>query len=128
MRSLRETEFFAWLNATLPATLPDDVAAFSFNLAESPASFVVEVVGASTYDVKDSDWACGEAWTHRPESFDLSYAEFGEGWETVLSLIEKWVRTYLATSAPGAQMLRSAQAVAIGFVDGDLAIIHQTTA
>ena len=44
--------------------IPDDVVDFSFNLNEDAnKSLTLELIGASSFDTTDNDWACDEVFT-----------------------------------------------------------------
>lgn len=61
--------FEQWCIAVLPKAPVPGVVAYNFNLAEC-GDWIVEVIGASTYDVQDREWSCPpEAWTCRPSEF-----------------------------------------------------------
>jgi hypothetical protein len=96
-----------------------DLAAFNFNLAESAHKFQVDLVGATRYDPDDPDWACDEAFASDPRFFDLPHSAVGSRWEDVQQLVSRFITDYIRT-APSASPLRSARAVTIGFVDGEL--------
>ena len=114
--------FETWLVSVLPDRMPADVRAFCFNISQTIDSFVVEVIGSSLYDPADGDWACEETWTCRPAKSELPFASVGNEWERVLDLVVQLVSSVLHTStAPRIESLRKAEAVAVGFVDGDLA-------
>jgi hypothetical protein len=113
--------FEEWLTEALPVEAPPNVIAYNFNLAEG-GGWIVEVIGSSVYDPKDKDWSCPpEAWTCRPSEYIIEYEEAPD-WQTALALVVERVTKFLQKSPhPGAQLLRRAQVVCAGFVDGDLA-------
>jgi hypothetical protein len=91
--------------------------AFSFNLAEA---WWIEIIGAEKYSDDNSDWACDEAWRAKIKNLSLSATEVGDRWELVLEEAKRMILAYLDRPSPGAARLRKAEAVAAGFVDGDL--------
>jgi hypothetical protein len=117
-------EFNEWLEEALPDIPPGDVRAYNFNIAERVDDFVVEIVGAPAYDPSNSDWACEESWSCRPSEFSLPHTDVGAQWKPVEELVVRFVREFLMNSiALKAQWLRDADAVAVGFVDGDLNVV-----
>jgi hypothetical protein len=110
----------AWLTAVLPIAPPPKVIAYNFNLSEG-GGWVVELIGSSAYDAKNKDWACPpEAWTSRPSEYLVDYDE-ASNWQAALDHVVVQVTKFLQTSTlPGAKVLKSAQAVCAGFVDGEL--------
>ena len=117
----RKTEFNAWLNEVLPSTSPSEVRAYHFNIFEMEDSFAVEVVGAPKYDPADKNWPCDEVWTCRPSEFLLPHPEVGSDWKPVEELVVKLVRGFMRDhSTRKGSILRKADAVGVGFVDGDI--------
>ena len=117
------TTFSDWLDRALPATQPPTVKAFSFNLTNVYGKeYAVEVVGASRFDESNPDWACDEVWSPTPRQIDIPSGALGTEWEDVLPAASKLVLEYLASGARK-DVLKSSEAVGIGFVDGDLHIL-----
>lgn len=114
--------FTDWLDETVPTSPPPGVVAYNFNIAETGADYLVELIGASTYDPQDPDWACPpEAWTSRPSRVAIPYSTFDSNWERALTEIVASVRAFLTTSdSSAANVLRQSQAVCASFVDGDI--------
>ena len=116
--------FNEWLGEALPSVPPEDVRAYNFNIAERVDDFVVELIGAPAYDPNNSDWACEESWSCRPSEFSLPHNDVGSEWKPVEELVVRFVREFLTHSAElKAQWLRDSDAVAVGFVDGDLIVV-----
>ena len=93
------------------------VVAFSFNLAEP---WCIEIVGSDRYSADDPDWACEESFRPDVEQLALPETEVGETWEVVLEAAKRLVTAYLDRPSAGSAILRRAEAVAVGFVDGEL--------
>lgn len=112
--------FDAWLASVLPATTPPGVVAYCFNMLDSDV-WIVEVIGASSYDVDDEDWCCPpEAWSAEPAQFFIS-RDTVPTWEEAQEYVAAGVAAYLKQGdRPGAAVLRQAQAVCVGFVEGNL--------
>ena len=114
-------EFEAWLDGALSVELPEDIAAFNFNLYEDGDNlWSIELIGASGFDAEDPDWACDEVFTNREEPLSWS-AE--TDWENVLETMTVYVEKYLE-EGKYADVLKSYDAVGIGFVDGDITIVY----
>ena len=114
-------EFEAWLDAALEADMPEDIAAFNFNLYEDGDNlWSIELIGASRFDPEDPDWACDEVFTNREDPLSWS-AE--TDWEEVLETMTEYVEKYLIEGSY-ASILKSSEAVGIGFVDGDITIVY----
>jgi hypothetical protein len=111
--------FESWLEAVLPSRTPDGVVAFNFNITDHE-SWLVEVIGASSYGPNDKDWACPpEAWKG-DHGFDVA-KHHAQNWEQALKYIAARVGRFVSRSRhQNAVILREATAVCVGFVDGDL--------
>lgn len=113
--------FQSWAAQVLPASPLPGVVAYNFNIVETFSAFEVEVVGSSHFDPQSSDWGCEEAWTSRPMRYVALYAEAGRSWEQLLKSAAASVKEFVSTELPGAEtLLRCAEAVTVGFVDGEL--------
>lgn len=121
---MNRAAFDEWLASVAPRSPLAGVVAYNFNIAQSPDSFVVELVGSSWYDADDADWACDEAWTSRPSEFRTSYAESGQDWEPFLNEVCRAVGSFLSEHAGSHPGLALAEAVTVGFVDGDLILVN----
>ena len=114
-------EFEAWLDAALEADMPEDIAAFNFNLYEDGDNlWSIELIGASRFDPEDPDWACDEIFTNREDPLSWS-AEVD--WQDIQETMTQCVEKYLIEGA-GASILKNSEAVGIGFVDGDITIVY----
>lgn len=119
-----QSEFDAWLDEVLGEPVPSTVIAFCFNLAERALGpWCIEVIGSDIYSAHDADWACEETFRPETESLPLPKSVVGDTWEAALAHALRLVQAYLDRPSAGAAILRKAQAVAVGFVDGELHLI-----
>ena len=121
MTESQTLSFSNWLQQAVPSSTPDGVVAYNFNLAEC-GDWIVELIGAGTYDRDDPEWACPpELWSSQPLEFVLARSVAGTEWEQALAYVTKEVRSFIENSSTSqANVLRIATAVCVGFVDGDL--------
>jgi hypothetical protein len=112
-----QSAFDVWLDVALSQPVGPSVVAFSFNLAEP---WCIEIVGSDRYSADDPDWACEESFRPDVEQLALPETEVGETWEVVLEAAKRLVTAYLDRPSAGSAILRRAEAVAVGFVDGEL--------
>ncbi len=113
--------FEKWLNDTLSQKLPSELRAFCFNIYDDGEDcWSVELVGCDSFDKENADWACDEVFDNRDEPF---------AWEEkatpdhILAGAKVMALQYLE-SGEKADVLKSAEGVAIGFVDGDLELLY----
>ena len=67
-----ESSFYNWLEDALKK-LPGNVEAINFNLYDDGDNkWSVELVGSSTFDENNSDWACNEVYTTRENPYVLT--------------------------------------------------------
>ncbi|MBB5320167.1 hypothetical protein [Marinobacter oulmenensis] len=118
-----EQTLYEWINKSLVNGVPSQVKAFSFNLYETGSNFGIELIGASEFDEADPDWACEEVFEPEQRQLDIPLAYSGENWEQCLENMKSALSGYLQTNEPGAKVLKQAQGVGIGFVDGDLEVL-----
>ena len=116
-------EFEAWLDAALEAELPDDIAAFNFNLYEDGDNlWSIELIGASRFDPEDPDWACDEVtdFNSRDPLFTWqAECEWDEALDTMVDILKKYLN-----EGKYSDLMKSKNAVGIGFADGDIEIIY----
>jgi hypothetical protein len=115
-----QSTFDSWLDRSLSETIPDDVVAYTFNLAEP---WSIEVVGCGSFDADDPDWACDEAFRPVEPLLLLPSEHFGADWATVQGRCAELLRSILASDSLASQRLKASQAVGLGFVDGDLELL-----
>lgn len=116
-------ELKPWLNSVLKSEIPDDVVALSFNLYDDGKDmWSIEVVGTSSFDEKDLDWACDEVTDFGTRDNPFKWKEKAE-WETVIAKFKDALKQYLWTSVYAGK-IKELRGVGIGFVDGDLELLY----
>jgi shikimate kinase len=116
-----------WLSDSLKEDIPSDVVAFSFNLME-PAGienvkFGIELVGTSSFDSEDPDWACDEIWNPEIRAIGIPEDFSSPDWETCHTKMKDLVSQLIDSDTSLFENMKQLQGVGIGFVDGDLDII-----
>jgi len=116
-------EFNCWTDRILLEHAGMAVAAYNFNLYEHEEAFVIQLIGAESFDGNDSDWACDEAYSSGEDLFELPHSIVSGNWREGLRRAKALVKRYLeiGTQAP---RLKMSQAVGIGFVNGDLELLY----
>jgi len=114
----------AWLDDVFSKTAPEGVVSVCFNLYEDGEdAWSMEVVGCSTFDSEDPDWACDEVTDFGTRDEPFAWTD-DSIWEKVLSDVTKLLYQYVQEgSASG--YLQSLDGVAVGFADGDLNILSE---
>ncbi len=117
---LNYASFEMWLDNTLHREIPNDVEAFCFNIYEdADKNWSLELVGASSFDEEDSDWACDEVFTTRTNPF--RWHEDSE-WTQIQEEAQNVVKKYL-DQGRFCQKLKQSKGIAVGFVEGDLVLL-----
>ena len=112
-----------WLNNVLIQEIPEEVAAFNFNIYEDEGcNWSIEVVGTGSFDEEDEDWACDEVTDFGTRENPLSWQEEA-GWNEVLEEIMSVLKQYL-NKGMYADVLKAGEGVGAGFVDGDIEILY----
>ena len=115
-----DKEFENWLiRVSHQEKPPDSVIAYNIGLFETSAGYSVYLVGASTFDEQNGDWACEEVFTPSERYFSISLSE-PQTWDVVLAQVVEATRKFLKSKAGEYSFLASAKAVTVGFDDGDL--------
>ena len=111
-----------WLNDVVSRNTPDGVVSVCFNLYEDgDNTWSLEVVGCSSFDSEDPDWACDEVTDFETRDEPFTWTEDAI-WEKVLSDVTKILYQYLQ-EGKASSYLNSLDGVAVGFADGDLNIL-----
>ena len=120
------SRFSKWLDNHLSSDLPNNVIAVNFNLYEGvEKNYNIEFVGCGTFDADDEDWVCNEVFTTREDLFCVYRADDISNWQQGLIFITALVKKYLEEGTH-ANKLKKYAAVGIGFVDGNIEILHQS--
>ena len=116
-----ESSFYNWLEDALKK-LPGNVEAVNFNLYDDGDNkWSVELVGSSTFDENNSDWACNEVYTTRENPYVLTKKS---DWKAIENLFTTFLLNYLERGKY-AHILKECRGIGIGFVDGDLSILYK---
>ena len=112
-----------WIDNMLNTDIPDNIVAFCFNLyEEGDGNWSMELVGSDWFDLEDEDWACNEI-TDFESRKNLYEWEMDCGWEDALAYMVNELTEYLA-NGKYSELLKSSTGVGVGFVDGNIEILH----
>ncbi len=113
-----------WINNILnDKVIPENIAAFCFNLyEESDGSWAMELVGTESFDLENEDWACDEV-TDFGSREHLYNWKMECKWDEALSYMVNELNQYLS-NGKYAKILKSKDGVGVGFVDGNIEILH----
>ena len=117
-------KFEEWLNGVFEKSFPRDVIAVNFNIYEDADNYwSIEPVGTASFEEEDEDWACDEVTNFNTRSNPFTWQEKAS-WEDMLSKVKNMIIQYL-DSGKHAGKLKTLDAVACGFVDGNLEILYK---
>lgn len=115
-------EFAKWLDNVLAEDLPDETVAVCFNVYEDGGDdWSMQLIAAAYFDEDDEDWACDEVFS---TGEDLFRWQEKSKWNEALKTANKLISDYLE-SGRYADILKRFDAVACGFVDGDIQILYK---
>lgn len=118
--------FSNWLNQVLEQDIPKGIKASNFNLYEGEEeTYDIQLIGSDEFDEDDSDWACTDYFTSGEDICYIKRTEEIEDWEQGLNYIMMLVKRYLEEGEK-ANILKRANAIGIGFVDGDIDILYRS--
>lgn len=118
-----DTAFAEWIDTALAGCTDASVVAYCFNLYEEPTADTIELIGAADWDERDPDWACDAVWISAKPRFRAPGRREAT-WERSLARTVEALERYVDGSRSGAERLRRARAVAVGFIDGDLRTVR----
>ena len=117
--------FSDWVDKHLSNKLPSEIVAVNFNLSEGTDSvYYIQLVGCDRFDDEDEDWACDEVFSTEEDYFLVPRTDIIIQWEQGLQFIKSLVERYLVDGKYSCK-LKNYAAVGVGFVDGNLEIVHQ---
>lgn len=122
-----EKDFEKWLLESLQSDLPPEIKAFSFNLFEpgdEETEFGIELIGANTFDENNPDWACDEIWEPINRQLFIPTSYSSSDFEICLDKMKALIEIILKSNRYISEKLQQCEAIAIGFVDGDLHLIY----
>lgn len=110
------TPLHDWLDDQLKNGLPDHLVGLCFNLYTCEDNYwQIELVGTGSVD-DGQDWPCDEIWDNRDQAF---YWKEAADWSVIEAKVSQALSDYLA-QGQFKHHLTDYQALAYGFVDGDL--------
>lgn len=117
--------FNDWLAQICTTESPDDsIIAFNFGLFETENGYMVYLVGSSTYDEEDEDWATEEDFVPSIKYFELPPEEFRHlRFDVVQQKVKAKIEAFMQTDIFKQSFLFRAVAITIGFDDGNLELI-----
>ena len=120
--------FVNWLDNILENNdMPDETVSFCFNLYEESVEdsvYAVQLVACEAFDENDPDWACEECWSSEEDIFCVELSDEAEkDWKAAQKLITGWAEENLERGKYAS--ILTSKPVGIGFVDGDVEIIHR---
>jgi hypothetical protein len=98
---------------------PPGIVAYNIGLFQSPEGYCAHLSGAARYSEDDPDWSRDDTYTPAHRYCVLGDLGGRDSDEVRRSVVES-VRSFLGSPAGGASFLARAQAVTVGFDDGDL--------
>ena len=117
-----------WIDNLELNDIPEEVIAFNFNLYDGcdDLHWSMDLIGADSFDLEDSDWACGEVADFASRDPKFEWEEACD-WETAYDRIVTALKEYLE-KGKYASALKGRTAVAVGFDDGDLELLFTNLA
>ena len=116
-------KFAAWIVRVLDEHDLSPVVAYNFNLYEHEDETAIQLVGATSYDPEDEDWACDTYYSSGEDLFILPHSLTGRDWRDALRFAIHLIEEYFQRSTVPAP-LRACRAITVGFVAGDLEIVY----
>jgi hypothetical protein len=115
--------FRKWLTRVLPDAPSTGAVAFILNLYEGAETFDAQIAAASHFDPDNREWAVDTILSSGEDLFSFRRAVVDNSWQRALRLYADLLADYLATGCRR-DMLTEAEGVGVGFVDGDVVLVH----
>ena len=115
-------KYHKWIEKTLSKKLPEGINGFAINLYENTSSFDAELIATPEFDPDDEDWACDDIFMSK--KFKFPHKALGSDWEPALEEIANSTKNYISLGSKGACLLTAVKGVGVGFVDGNLVLVH----
>lgn len=114
-------ELASWLGrVSAKETPPNSVVAYNIGLFETTDGFSAYLIGADAFDQDNADWACEVSFTPEERYFPIPKSAAACDWKEVHDAVADAVRMYLSSGDGKKSFLASADAITVGFDDGDL--------
>jgi hypothetical protein len=122
-----ELSFLDWVNAVLSGPIPPHTVAFNFNLYEVTDGAHMQLVGCSEFSEESNEWPFAETFSSGENVFELTSPSVDRSWQVSLAAAQRMIADYLKTGEK-TSLLSSSKGVGVGFVDGDVHIVHAVDA
>lgn len=116
--------FSDWVSDVL-VEIPDETNAFVFNIYEEDDAYLVDITGTTAYDESDESWTEDINWDSGEELFIIPKEKFDGDWEDIHDAIVESLEALLDVDNELSDALCDSDAIAVGFIDGDLEIVWQ---
>ena len=104
--------------------LSSKVKGITFNLIENSGIYRMEIVGTDDFNIDDPDWACEEIISSSNRSIGIPPEVHSDSWEVCLGYASILIEELMSESVLFRNYIEKIDGVGIGFVDGDLKILH----
>ena len=120
--------FRQWVEGITSNYSPDKhIKAYYFGIFQSPSSYALYLIGTSTYDLDDDDWASNLEEFYLKDSYlELPAAGYDHlTWEAMLALVVGTITEFCKSDIFQQSFLGRAEVIATGFDAGDLIILKK---
>jgi hypothetical protein len=114
--------FINWIQRVIQSEAPDAATiAYNFGLFQGTSGYSVYLIGSKEFDAEDSDWATNNDFEPKEKYYHFPVKEYNQlTWQQVLANVELSLRRFMDTDTFKNSFLAQAEAITIGFDDGDL--------
>ena len=117
-----KSQFKEWIeNINSNEEIENNIKAFNFGLFETENGCTMYLIGAKEYNEKDDDWATVIDFEPTEKYFEIDKSIIKDkDWGEVLKLSTDLVNDYVQSQSFENSFLKNAEAITVGFDDGDL--------
>lgn len=116
--------FSDWVSDVL-VEIPEETNAYVFNIYEEDDAYLVDITGTTDYDDANESWTESINWDSGEELFIIPKEKFEGDWEEIHDTIAESLEALIEMDNELSDALCDSDAIAVGFIDGDLEIIWQ---
>lgn len=131
-----DAKFFEWIDKVMEVCPDKKANGYIFNIYDNgKQNYSAEIVATKSFDDEDENWGCDELWASRSQNLEFNFK--AGTWELALKQISDSVKNYLKFmeyNVDGSVKTLHSKfyesftpdngGVAVGFVDGDIEILH----
>lgn len=118
---MSKADFHNWLIQVIDSEHPDEsIVAYYFGIFEGEKHYTLYLIGSSSYDLEDTDWANNNDFEPVNKYFVLPNDFDHYSWNEIIEEVKKYLTDFVASALYLNSFFSKAKMIATGFDEGDL--------